>query len=392
VPIRQWVVTFPHRVRFLCAYDPGLCSAVRRIVVRAIGGLLKRRARARGITDPRVGAVVALQRFDQALRTNLHIHSLWPDGVFEIPPFPARAEFWPDMALEPRDIERVVRAIRDRVIRMLVARGRWPEADAGAEDDDTDGSPLAHLAAAAVEGRLAFGPDRGAPAHRVGQGTQDARRPRGRDALCAECDGFTVHAGVRIGECAKDRREKLARYALRPPLVHDRLSLSKDGSHVIYAFRRPFRDGSTHVVLRLHEFIGRLAALIPRPRAHLVTYYGVFAPAASARDRVVPAPPAEHLVEKSPRCEPRAATKADAQPPELVAKPRKPYSWAELLRRVYRVEALVCDRCGGPRRLLAAIFERDAIRKLLAHLGLPTEPLTIQAARPPPEPSFEHCS
>jgi hypothetical protein len=108
-----------------------------------------------------------------------------------------------------------------------------------------------------------------------------------------------VHAGVRISECSRERLEKLARYALRPPLVHDRLTLSKDGSHAVYAFRRSFRDGSTHVVLRLHEFLARLAALIPRPRAHLVTYHGVFAPAASARDRVVPELPPDHLVEKN---------------------------------------------------------------------------------------------
>ena len=28
VPVRQWVVTFPHRIRFLCACDPELCGDV----------------------------------------------------------------------------------------------------------------------------------------------------------------------------------------------------------------------------------------------------------------------------------------------------------------------------------------------------------------------------
>ncbi len=32
----------------------------------------------------------------------------------------------------------------------------------------------------------------------------------------------------------------------------------------------------------------RLCALVPRPRRHLVTYHGVFAPAAGIRSRVVP--------------------------------------------------------------------------------------------------------
>jgi hypothetical protein len=37
----------------------------------------------------------------------------------------------------------------------------------------------------------------------------------------------------------------------------------------------------------------------------------------------------------------------------------------------------------GPRKLLAAIFDRDAIVKILMRFGLPTEPPSL-AARPPP--------
>ena len=35
VPIRQWVISFPFRIRYLLAYDPKLCCAVRRIFVRS---------------------------------------------------------------------------------------------------------------------------------------------------------------------------------------------------------------------------------------------------------------------------------------------------------------------------------------------------------------------
>jgi hypothetical protein len=34
---------------------------------------------------------VFCQRFDQALKVNLHLHCLWPDGVFECAPFAERA-------------------------------------------------------------------------------------------------------------------------------------------------------------------------------------------------------------------------------------------------------------------------------------------------------------
>jgi hypothetical protein len=44
----------------------------------------------------------------------------------------------------------------------------------------------------------------------------------------------------------------------------------------------------------------------------------------------------------------------------------------------FAIEILVCPRCGGPRRILGAVTEPHAVRRLLAALGL--------AAEPPPEP------
>ena len=48
--MRQWVLTFPFRIRFLLAYDPALCGAARRIFLRAVLGFLERRA---GVTGPK---------------------------------------------------------------------------------------------------------------------------------------------------------------------------------------------------------------------------------------------------------------------------------------------------------------------------------------------------
>lgn len=76
VPIRQWVLSFPYRVRFLLAYDAKLCSAVRRILVRTLLGWLRERAQSAGIHAGRSGAVVVAQRFGSALNLNLHFHAL----------------------------------------------------------------------------------------------------------------------------------------------------------------------------------------------------------------------------------------------------------------------------------------------------------------------------
>ena len=71
--------------------------------------------------------------------------------------------------------------------------------------------------------------------------------------------------------------ERLCRYIARPALSNERLSVNERGQ-VVYRLKHPFGDGTTHVVLDPLDFIARLAALVPRPRAHLTRYHGVFAP------------------------------------------------------------------------------------------------------------------
>lgn len=64
---------------------------------------------------------------------------------------------------------------------------------------------------------------------------------------------------------------------------------------------------------------------------------------------------------------------------------RRRYSWAELMKRVFRAEVLTCPDCGGSRRLLAFILEPLAIARILRHLGLPTELPNVHPARASPE-------
>jgi hypothetical protein len=129
---------------------------------------------------------------------------------------PARHE---DDPLEDRDVERIVATIRSRVLRLLRRRGLWSDDEHDA-DGDLDPSPLTQITAAAVQGKLAFDPTPGAPAPRLRQ-TPDPRSSRTKKKLCAECDGFTLHAGVCIPGYARERLEKLARYAARPAVVED---------------------------------------------------------------------------------------------------------------------------------------------------------------------------
>ena len=386
-----------------CAFDHGTTQGVRRIFVRALASFYGRDARTRGVAHAKAGAVVAIQRFDSALRLNVHFHSLWPDGTFTCAPRQPEAAFHPARQITDEDVERLVRQIRSRVLRYLRKTGKLTDPDAG-ELDVHDASLFDTLRAASIAGRTALGPRAGHSDPRIGQGLA-AASDFARGKLCANLDGFSLHAAVRVDGCNRERLDRLCRYALRPPIVHERLSLTSDGK-VRCKFKRRWRDGSTHVVLDPLTLIERLAALIPAPRKKLISYHGVFAPAFPLRHTVVPPPPeaatSQPQVERAdlprtcshPAQAPPSSSTADAAPPpptKLRTKPRSRYPWADLLRRVYLVDVLTCPHCKRSRRLLAFITDPDVTARILRHLGLPTRPPLVAPARPPPDaalPSF----
>src|SRR5947208_4821830 len=81
--------------------------------------------------------------------------------------------------------------------------------------------------------------------------------------------------------------ERLFRYAGRPPLSMDRLEALPDGK-LRYWFKTPWRDGTTHAIFEPLQFLEKLCALVPTPRAHTVRYHGILGPAAKWRGLIVP--------------------------------------------------------------------------------------------------------
>jgi hypothetical protein len=57
--------------------------------------------------------------------------------------------------------------------------------------------------------------------------------------------------------------------------------------------------------------------------------------------------------------------------------------WSDLLRRLFLMEVLVCQFCGGKRRIVALIDEGPVARRILADLGLPTSVPARAPARTP---------
>ena len=100
---------------------------------------------------------------------------------------------------------------------------------------------------------------------------------------------------------------------------------------------------------------------------------------------MVPEPPEEETgCPGIEQCAAGGSGSEEAGDAERPSAKRRRYSWAELMKRVHRVDVLICESCGGRRKVLAYLTDGKVITKILTHLGLPAEPPVVAPARAPP--------
>jgi hypothetical protein len=233
LPVRQWVLSLPKRLRYFLQHEPEATSAVLHIFLRVIEARLRRGS---GCARGRLGAVSFVQRFGSTLNAHVHFHCCVIDGVFS-EDADGQVQFAETAALRPEDLAAVQQQLRTRVLRWFAHAG--------------------HLDAA------------------------DAREMAGWD----HGGGFSLDASVRIEGPDRAGLERLLRYCARPPFALERLEQLGD-DELIYRFDKPQPDGRTQLRLTPLELIERLAALIPPPRIHRHRYHGVLAPNAPLRAQV----------------------------------------------------------------------------------------------------------
>ena len=392
VPVRQWVLTVPHRLRYMVAWDHDLCRAVMGVFMRAVLGWHRRRARAQGIASGRSGAVAIIQRFGAALNVNVHTHALVLDGVF-VEDATGTLVFHPGPPPDGAALDVLLATIARRIERLLVRRGVWTaHAESAVDDPWAEEAPLlAGLAAASVQGRVALGPRAGREVRRCGNLADEPPLPLARGPCHAVHGGFDLDAGVVVPARDRAQLERVSRYALRPPIAHDRIRLTSEGD-VLLELRHRWRDGTTHLRFHPLEVLERLASLTPRPRINLVLYYGVLAAHAAWRPRLPgPGPSATAGPPSSAESVRDTATgeASGAAPPtarwvDASVQPGPNRLWAQLMQRTFGFDVLQCPRCGARLRLVAVIDAGAVARRILRHLGLPTDVPPARPARAPP--------
>lgn len=376
--VRQWVCSLPWKLRSLLGYDKALCGQVLAAFTQEVQRSLRHRAKKmlglQSMSEAHTGGVTFIQRFDSALRLNVHFHSLFLDGVF-VRGDDGELDFHEMDEPTPEQVADVAERTAKRVIKLLEKAGK--SLDSEFQDDEADEfvtrqPALASLYAAAARGIDISGDLAGQPTMRlVQQDSVEKKEPR------AVVGGINLHAAVAFDARDRPRMERMCRYLARPPIAQHRLTRRADGS-LRYEMKRVWRDGTSAIVLQPLDLIARLCAMIPPPRFNTIRFHGLFAPNAKLRSKVVPKKEPRKLADHS------AAELGDAEQTALFGGESpgpKRHPWAWLLKKVFLVDVTQCPDCGGRMRWMEVCTDaRDIHRVLDAHGIAPRAPPALDWA------------
>lgn len=334
--------------------------------------MLKKKAKQKGITGKLEYAVVTvIQRFGGSINVNPHLHMLWVDGLYDVKGDNA---IFHELTPTNDDIVRLVETLSQRILRSLKRKG-YP-AEEGAYQEELEDETFSDIQSASVQSLIAIGERRGKKVRKIGTagfGNFEGAILEGE--RCATHRGFSLHGNVSCEAHEREKLEHMVRYIARPPVALDRLAMRTDGL-ITYRLKKKYRDGTEMLLFSPLELIEKLAAIVPKPRAHTTRYHGLFAPHSKNRKKIV--------LGKAITLEKNVSDAAeDSDSGE------RRMTWARLLNRVFKIDVTKCLYCRGEVKVVGAILERAAIEKILNHLGLPADVPVISPARAPPQTQMD---
>jgi hypothetical protein len=228
LPFRQFVISFPMRIRYYLQTHT-ILQSVLKIVVDEIRKRLT--ICNPNVDNPQIGAISFIQQFGNTLNYHPHFHLVVADGVFN----GTTVLQFHEASLTPDDIADTQDCIQKSVLGYFCKRGFFNKNE--------------------VEKMLSY-----------------------------ENSGFSLDANVRIQSWDKDGLERLIRYCARPPFKSENIRCN--GPWINYRLPKPSHAGKTFIQLEPLEFIDRISNFIPYPRRHRHHYHGVFASNSPLRKQV----------------------------------------------------------------------------------------------------------
>ena len=112
-----------------------------------------------------------------------------------------------------------------------------------------------------------------------------------------------------------------------------------------------------------------LTSHIPDKGQVTIRYYGLYANAHRGKVRKASVSPLVlRMAEQEEKCIPSKG-------------------WAEMIRKVYEIDPMVCPECGGTMKVVAFITNYPAVDRIIDHLKL-----TFVAEKPPPSHVFQQVA
>jgi hypothetical protein len=176
--------------------------------------------------------------------------------------------------------------------------------------------------------------------------------------------GFLVHSRVRAK--TKPEAERVGKYMIRPVLSLEGLSFAEPEGKVGYRYGQERAEPETMDYL---EFVARATSHIPDKGQVTVRYYGLYANAHRGKVRKA-------------RLNPLLLRMAEEEVRRIPSK-----GWAEMIRKVYEVNPMVCPKCGEVMKVVAFIIDYPAVDRIIDHLKL-----RFVAEKPPPSHVFEQVA
>lgn len=364
VPTRQWVISFPWKLRYLLAHNAKLTNHFLKIFINTLDQFQRKRS---GFSNSKTGSVTVIQKFGSALQLTVHFHTLMTDGVY-VPLKNGSFEF---LRLSPpthEDLQEIAFKIKTRVERKLKRLGLT---DNDADQLGFDEESLGELSKLSVENKAGFGERQGKTVQKFGTKNYEVD-PEDNDLTTANIDGFSLNARVWIAAGERERLEQVIRYMARGPIANERLTESFPNQFT-YELKSKWRDGTTHVGFTGLDLMARIVALIPPPKMKMIRYFGVFASNFKGREKIVPE---QELI--------KSEGPVDLENPKVK---KERLSWSQMLKRVFEIDVTICPKCQGRMEQIAVIKDKAVALAILKSLDEITvfKPLTVEPVRGPPD-------
>ncbi len=128
LPVRQWVLSIPKRLRYPLEHDRAIETLALRIFLSVVEQALRRACPAAG-SDSRIGAVAFIHRFGALLHPREHFHCLVIEGDFEADASGV-ATFHESRVPDHKWLDEVHAKVRRRLLHALTRRGVLEPEDA----------------------------------------------------------------------------------------------------------------------------------------------------------------------------------------------------------------------------------------------------------------------